>query len=332
MSPGGTMTCFNPLYHAFGVTTDYDLDKNNEPTYQFLQPEFKNFLTWANDMYKKGYIDPQFAANTANTDDRENFANGTSGILITNGYSHVQWIVNRVESKNGKGTCTVGPAPVGTDTIGVKGAGGFSDWGGWWGGFSISKTCPDPHAALKFLNYINGPEGNDLFHDGILGTHYNLVDGKVVPNVEERDKEPQTTFYMVSDENGDKNPIGEHQLGTHFQAKLKWNEDETKFDYVVSDASIPYEYRSYFHLTDELNTLFSSRLTNITCWPGTFTTRMNKVEDYSATFAINAIMGKDGYDLTNGWAAMLDKIEQNSYEWSKIKAMIKDVAHNCGII
>ena len=331
LSPGGTPTWFNPLFHAFGVTTDYDLDANNNPVYQYLQPEYKNFLVWANDMYQKGYIDPQFAGNTPNTDDRNKFYTGRSGILITNGLSHVQWVVKGAENVFGKCCVTVGPAPVGTTNIGVPGAHGFSDWGGWWGGFSISKIAKDPHAILKFLNYINGPEGNALFHYGVLGKHYDLgPNGEVIPNIEERDGEPIDTFYSVSDQNGDKNPAGLHQIGDHFQRVLKWNEDETEFISLPDESSIPYEYKDYFRKTIELNSLTTSRLVNVTCWPGAYVTKMKKVEDAAQTYAIKAISGK--LNLTSDWDNLMNQVEQKSYEWSKIQQMIKDVARNCGII
>jgi len=42
----------------------------------------------------------------------------------------------------------------------------------------LSKTCKDPDAAIKFIDYINSEEGLKLVCYGIEGVHYNLVDGK----------------------------------------------------------------------------------------------------------------------------------------------------------
>ena len=152
----------------------------------------------------------------------------------------------------------------------------------------------------------------------------------MVPNIDERDGEPIDTFYSVSDENGDKNPTGTHQIGSHFQSIIKWDSEEKTFKYVADDSSIPVEYRDYFHETIDINTLRSSRLINVTCWPSAYVTKMKKVEDAAASYAIKAISGKS--NLTTDWDGLLDQVEQRSYEWSKIKVMIKEVARNCGII
>ena len=124
LCPAAKATWFSPLFHAFGCTTDYDLDSNNQPIHQYIQPEFKNFLTWAQTMTQKGYIDKNYVTNT-NSEDREVFYKGKSGILITNGETHVQWVVKGVENMYGQGCCVVGPAPVGTATCGKEGCQGL---------------------------------------------------------------------------------------------------------------------------------------------------------------------------------------------------------------
>lgn len=42
----------------------------------------------------------------------------------------------------------------------------------------LPKTCKDPVAAIKVLDYINSAEGQILIHYGIEGEHYDMVDGK----------------------------------------------------------------------------------------------------------------------------------------------------------
>lgn len=326
LSPANKATWFSPLFHAFGCTTDYDLDENNEPIYQYLQPEYVNFLNWAKDMTNRGYIDKQFVSNSNNLD-RDKFYKGTSGVLITNGETHVQWVVKGVENIHGKGSCCVGPAPIGTATVGKEGCGGFSDWGGWWGGFSLSRECENPHAAMKFLDFINSPEGLKLFHFGKENVHYTEENGTFIPNIENRFNEPSETFKVIETASGENEPAGMHQLGNHFQTYYEWQGDGS-IKFIPDNTSIPFQYRSYFDETVRLNTLVTSRLTNVTGWPSTTAAMMKDITDELNTYTIAVIPNKDK-NTTTDYNAVINKI---SAKWSQIKKVIKEVAHDCGII
>ncbi len=156
LSPGSGAHFWNPLYHAFGVTDGWDLDEQDNPVYIYTRPEFKNFLAWANSLYSNGYIDPQFNTNINNLD-RTKFQDGKVGILITNAEQHVTWVATPFEQKQGAGKLIMGPAPMGTAALGAEGLSGFSNWGGWWGGFSITTACEDPFAALGLLDLMCSP-------------------------------------------------------------------------------------------------------------------------------------------------------------------------------
>ena len=57
---------------------------------------------------------------------------------------------------------------------------------------------------------------------------------------------------------------------------------------------------------------------------------MNRIEDETNTYAINAIMGTS--NLTSDYDAMLTKLEGKTFDWSNVKKMIEEVARNAGII
>ena len=329
MSPYGDTFYLNPLYHAFGVTPDYDLDANNKATYMYLQPEFKNFLSWFNQMYSNGYIDPQFAANKDNMD-REKFFEGTTGILITNAEQHVTWIADAFENSNGKGLLTFGDAPVGTKTLGKEGASGFSDWGGWWGGYSILKDCKDPHAALRLFDYLYSPEGSALRSYGIENIHYTIVDNEIVPSVDGRNEEPDNTFNNNKDADGYSVPTGYYKLGSAFTNNLTWSNDLSTVSAKLEPKFMDYSYSDLIQLGIEKNTLCTSKLTNVTGYYASYTTKMNRIEDETNTYAINAIMGTS--NLTSDYDAMLTKLEGKTFDWSNVKKMIEEVARNAGII
>ena len=328
ISPFGETFYLNPLYHAFGVTPDYDLDSDNKASYMYLQPEFKNFLSWFNKMYENGYVDPQFATNKDNAD-REKFYKGQVGILITNAETHVSWVANAFESANGVGNLTFGDAPIGTKNLGKEGAQGFSDWGGWWGGYSISKDCKDPHAALRLFNYLYSPEGLMTRCYGILDLHYKIEDGKVVPLIDGRNEEPEGTFVSCILEDGSSSPAGYYKLGNAFSGNFEWNSDFTAITSKIEPEIINERYADLIALGAQKNSLCRSRLTNVTGFYSSYVTKMRKIEDETNTYAILAIMGQS--NLTSDYDALLNKLNEKAYDWKGVSRMIEEVASLAGV-
>lgn len=336
ISPAGQYFYLNPLYHAFGVTPDYDLDNNNEATYMYTQKEFRDYLKWINEMYNNGYIDPEFSANAANTEDRNKFYKGNVGILITNGENHVEWVIPGVENAQGKrDIVTVGKAPIGTKNLGKEGVGGFSDWGGWWGGYSIYKhyngNTPDKDRAykcLKVLDYLYSPEGGLTRTYGIKDVHWKYGDNnEIVPiqpaRVDERDK----TFTAVEDANGNAKLTGTYRMGSAWGNRVIWHEDDS-FDVEVSSTNIPYKHKDIFDKTVELNNVVSSRLVNFTRFATGFTSKMNLFEKEMDRYATQ-VTTMANFDAN--WEAELNTLN-SSYDWARIQDMIEEQARIAGII
>ena len=329
ISPGSGAHFWNPLYHAFGVQPDWGLDEDNNPVYMYETAEFKAFLEWAHGLYEKGYVDPQFNTNI-NNQDRTKFQDGKTGVLITNAGQHVTWVVTPFEQKQGKDKIVMGAPPVGTATLGKEGAGGFSNWGGWWGGFSITTGCEDPHAALRLLDYLVSQEGSDLRTYGIKGVHYDLDEsGNVVPNVEERNKEPQERFMSVT-VNDESQPLGVYQLGANFGGALDWSSYDTTGEIKIKIDAKSMDAKYYQLIEDamRLQTLSTSKLTNVTAYPSTMTTKANKVTDTMLNFVNPAIIGTK--NLTTDWTAMLAQCESDGL--SDVKNIIRSTIEELGII
>ena len=117
-----------------------------------------------------------------------------------------------------------------------------------------------------------------------------------------------------------------HEIGSHFQAYYEWV-DENHFKFTPDISSIPYQYRDYFDKTVELNTLVTSKLTNVTGYPSNYAGYMKDMEDDLNTYAISCIATKK--NLTSDYEAVMNKISNN---WTKIKRIILEVAQNCEII
>jgi putative aldouronate transport system substrate-binding protein len=328
LSPGSAIHTWSPLYHAFGVRPDYDV-YDGEISYMYTTQEFKNFLTWANQMYRSGYIYPQFNTNI-NNQDRDFFIDGKTGILITNAEQHVTWVMNPFEAKNGKGIVEFGYPPVGTENIGKLGASGFSDWGGWWGGFSITLASKNPHAAMKLLNYLYSPEGNMLRIYGIEGEHYTKDDdGNIIPNLEGRAKEPSSRFMESKDMEGNIKPFGKYKLGSSFGEFIDWSQyEENGVVKAKIDAStLDYYYKDLIAQGMERNQVVASSLKNITAWPYSIHLAMNRVEDISKTYANNAIL--DTKNLTTDWNKMIS--DCNNAGYANVKKTMKEIAISLGI-
>lgn len=336
ISPAGSYFYWNPLYHAFGVTPSYDLDENNTPTYMYNQEEFKDYLKWINGLYREGIIDPNFNSNSPNEEDRNKFYNGLVGILITNGENHVDWVIPGVEKVQGKNKVVIGSAPIGTSKLGKDGVGGFSDWGGWWGGYSIFKHTignydfdyDSAYASLDVLEYLYSQEGGLLRYYGIENNHWKYNEnGEIEPIIYNRYKEDEGTFTVTEDKDGKLTPSGLYKMGATWGNRLNWKEDGT-FDVVIESANMPYKLKDVFDETVNKNTVVSSKLTNFTNFASGFASKMKLFESEMERYATAATKN---IEEINNWDDEMSKLV-NDYKWNKIQKMIKEQAKNCGVI
>lgn len=328
-SPSASASSWGPLYHAFGVAFSWDIDSAGNVDYAYTNPKYKNFLTWAHDMYQKGYIYPTFNS-LPNQEDRNLFYNNKIGVLITNAESHVMYIMNRMTSLGHANDVGFGPAPVGTDTIGEKGSGGFSDYGGYWGGYSITRNCKNTEGALRFLNYILSPEGAMLRSYGIEGTHYQLVDGAVEPNLVERAKEGDGKFvqFKVGDVSA---AYGRYLMGSTFGHIVDWDEVDRSgnknYTFKISAGAIDPQYTDLVQQALDNLTLKSSKLVNITAYEPSVLSQMAFVADESLSFVNSAIIGSK--NLTSDWDAMIARCKDS--KWNIMTASIKQTAEKLGV-
>lgn len=310
---------WHPLYHAFGVTPDWDL-YGGRLDYMYTNAKFRSFLVWANEMYANGYIYPSFNS-LVETARRDLFYNGQVGIMITNAESHVQYIMNNMNSM-GLGNCVgFGPAPVGTAALGEEGSRGFSDWGGYWGGYCISRTCENTEGALRLLDFLYSPEGSMLRVYGIEGVHYTLENGEPVvteENITNRMLEGNA-FEEYENADGELLPTGRYSLGSYIGGyPLDWDEYEAGGELRQNiDASfIDQTYSDLVQDALDLMVLKSSALVNFTNFSSTVSSAMNEYADAALSYVNSVIMGQSGYSITE-WDSMVAALKANN----KYKAM-----------
>jgi hypothetical protein len=336
-APGSGEHCWNVLYHAFGVTPDWDIDDEGNIDYMYTSEKFRNFLAWASAMYSQGYIFPTYSSLPANGE-RDKFYDGTCGILITNAESHVSFIMDKM-TKLGKGqSVQFGPAIEGVGEFTIngqtfyseEGSKGFSDWGGWWGGYCITKACKNIKGALKLFDYMLSPEGSMLRLHGKEGVHYTIDEnGEIVPNIQARAAEGGGKFEEFT-VGGVSAPLGRYVLGTIFGSSIDWEkvEESGVWDVKISAKIIDPANEVLVQQALDNMVLKSSKLVNFTDYSASVITQMVDVEDVSSAFVNNAIIGKK--NLTSDWNAMISEIK--GAKWTVLTNAMKSSLKNAGVI
>lgn len=339
ISPNTSNFYVNPLYGAFGITPDWDIDDDGNVSYMYAREEFKPYLEWMHAMYEEGWIDPVFNQNTGYTD-RDAWYNGKVGCIMTNGEGHMEWVVGNFENSQGENKVIVGPAPVGTGntseltgcTLGVEGESGFSNWGGYYGGYAVTKGTADPYKTLDLLEYLVSPEGSVLRLYGIEGQHfYYDGEGNVVVDLDGRNSERINYFATVNNPDGTETCAGLHKMGELFGYNVDWDYFEQTGEIAVA-TDIGALYPKYSGLVSQAieytKDLQTPRLLNVTAYPSTISTMRTEVMNISSQFINRAIIGT--VDLASGWQAMLDNLDGAGYQ--TVKAVMKETAESLGIL
>lgn len=339
ISPNTYNYYLNPLYGAFGITPDWDITDGGEVSYMYAREQFKPYLEWMNAMYKKGWIDPTFNQNTGDTD-RNQWYNGKVGCIMTNGEGHMEWVVANFEDANGADKVIVGPPLLGTGntssltgkTLGVEGERGYSDWGGDYGGYAITKGTKDVYKTLDLLEYLISPEGSKLRLYGIEGTHYTYdEEGNIVADLDGRNSERSNYFGKVKDLDGNSVNAGLHGMGSRFGYAVDWDEFEKsgKIEIATDIGSLYPKYGALVRQAVEYTKyLQHSRLVNVTAYPSLVYNKQAEVKNISWSFVNKAIIGTA--NLTSDWDGMISDLQKAGY--NDIKNIIRETAQELGII
>ena len=340
ISPNTDNFYVNPLYGAFGITPDWDITDSGEVSYMYARESFKPYLEWMNAMYANGWIDPTFNQNTGNAD-RDQWYEGKVGCIMTNGEGHMEWVVAGFEKANGEGKVLVGPPLLGTGntseltgkTLGVAGERGYSDWGGDYGGYAITKGTKDVYKTLDLLEYLVSPDGAKLRLYGIEGTHYSYdEEGNIVADLDGRNSERTNYFGKVQDLDGNTVNAGLHGMGSRFGYAVDWDAFEKNGGNIVIATDIGSLYPKYGDLVRQAvnytQYLQSSKLVNVTAYPNIVYSKQSQIRNITWSFVNKAIIGTE--NLTSGWNKMISDLNNAGY--AEVQAIIKETAQKLGII
>jgi hypothetical protein len=219
-------------------------------------------------------------------------------------------------------------------TLGVEGESGYSNWGGYYGGYAITKGCKYPYKALDLLEYMVSPEGSTLRLYGIEGTHYTVADdGSIEVNLEGRNAERVQYFGSVTNADGTTSLGGLHTIGGRFGYAVDWDYYETSGGQIAVKTDIGSLYPAYGSLVRQAisytKDLQTSKLLNVTSFPSTIDIKRADVQNLASAYINTAIIGKAS-NLESGWANMLKELEKAGY--GTVKAVMKETAEELGII
>lgn len=202
---GKTVEWLRDFQGSFGIESEWTKDENGEWGMDVLTDEYQDFLNWLMELVNNGYI----TKNMYNVDDGtalQDFYAGKAGVVLGTAGGNadtVEWTVKQI---NPNAEVDVIQIPAGVSE------GGFTRFGGFWGGWNISADTEEPYRLIKILDYLLSPEGQELRYYGVEGIHY-TKDGDVYkPNLNERNADGLTRWTQ----NDAKQPVGGYLIGGYF--------------------------------------------------------------------------------------------------------------------
>ncbi|MEG0904949.1 MAG: extracellular solute-binding protein [Cellulosilyticaceae bacterium] len=138
-------------------------------------PAFKESVKNVTRLYAEGLIDPEIYTRGKDTRDVM-FQQNIGASTVDWAASTAQYQGKYEEQIEGlEWVAVVPPANINGDVMTQYSRTQISEWG-----WSLSKDCKDPVAAIKLFDYMFSEEGSRLMNFGIEGQTYDLVEGKPV--------------------------------------------------------------------------------------------------------------------------------------------------------
>ncbi|SDC16399.1 putative aldouronate transport system substrate-binding protein [Paenibacillus sp. UNCCL117] len=282
---------------AFGMTTFWN-DVNGKLTPRVLDPAYKDYVTFANDLFKQGLLDKEFAANKDATA-KEKFSSGRAGMIMLH-WADVPAVNDALVKNNPNAKAGFIPALKGKDgKAGLNAAAGFDRI------TFIPKASKHPEDAIKWMNAKLEPETFKTMAIGEENKHYTLKDGAYLPiqPIFTDERNQANNFLMGTD---DKN------YPTYWQARVRkdprlfeaWN-----FMNTVEPAST--RIKDPLGLAPYLPE-FSKNFQQLNTMVGDYTTKLifgaepiSGIEAFQAKF--KAAGGDASYKEVNDWYATVKK-------------------------
>ncbi|WNR42968.1 extracellular solute-binding protein [Paenibacillus roseipurpureus] len=166
---------FNHIFGAFGISMDWNRERgqyiDGKVLPAILQPGFLDAIKYYNKLYNEGLVEPEFSTIKGVPEYTKLWTGNMGSFNFQPPGTTQNWLARYTEN----------PKPVFAYTV-IKGTGGiggqikkYNEDGPF---VSITSKSKNPTAAMKLMDYLISPEGDQLIFCGLEGTHYKMVNGQ----------------------------------------------------------------------------------------------------------------------------------------------------------
>ena len=293
-------------FFKIGFGCEPGWSKQADGTYELdaFSSNYRDYLTWMSGLYEKGYIKNEFFLYE-DSDALNDFFNGKCGVCQYNGSKWTGGMTYTISKLDPNAVIDVLPMPS------EKAEGGYYANGDWWGGWSIAYDAEEPMRLVRFLEYLQSPDGMEERLYGLKDIHYSKdADGNITPIYENRLK---TGLFGISE---DGQPRDMFQIGMYFGGDYRIENGEMVNHASDSIYMEPEMAKKTFEYAKNLKRNFPMDVMDL----GTeYSSVYARVYDRIVTYSVRIISGTISVD--EGLAKMRSLSEQDGYQ--KLQDIIK---------
>lgn len=252
------------LTSSFGLANTAFYHVDGKICYGPMQPEYKDYLTWLNQLYVEGLLDKNVLTLDTNTQN-SNIMNNLSGVLAGYGSGGMGNIMTTMKSVNPEFQLAGMPSLVlneGDRALFGQRSDSVAQL------TAITSACKNVEAAVEFLNWGYTEEGRRLMYYGVEGISYEVIDGYpyftdyVKNNPDGLPFAQALSQYDYSPANGPFLANGDYSIQTYSDAQknaLKvWQDNDCGDHYVATVIGPAPEYADeYSFIKSEVDTYVS---------------------------------------------------------------------------
>ena len=284
---------------AWGVVDDFYTDPTDggKVHYGPIEDRYKEAVTWMNEMWEKGYIDPEIITLDESTFNAKIAQNTVASFSGTLGGMMATPNATMAESVPGFHLVATEP-PLGE--AGVQIHTNIDSMGGDTTMAVVTASCKNVDRVIEWLDYMYSDEGILLMNMGIEGTHYTMQNG-----------EPVYTDYVMNNPDGlsSKYAVGTFTIMQGFGPSVMTDANINSVD----DASVVEAKENYINpfLEESSKYVLPGTLTFTAEQNEIRTAAMADIETYVDEMVMKFITGREPIE---NWDTYVAKVKEMGIE------------------